>query len=116
MVRATTARVLIRLGGTYPVNHDATSVGNMCTDADYLLDGETHPDTLSTTGNNEIELACSIVLNMIAEADWVASGGYATGQPKPVVITRAIKATIDRLSSTSTFKGFTTGTQQAADT
>ena len=113
MVRATTARVLIRLGGTYPVNHDATSVGNMCTDADYLLDGETHPDTLSTTDDNVIELAVSIVLQMMAEADWFAAGGFATGQPKPAIITRNIKDSINRLSSTTTFKGFTAGKQQA---
>lgn len=111
MVRATTASVLIRMGGTYWVNYDATNVGNMCTSADSILDNETHPDTLGT-GSKETELATDIVMRLVVMNDWGMAGGFATGQPMPIIVTRQIKDTINRLSITSTFKGFTTGKQQ----
>ncbi len=97
MVRATTARVLIRLGGAYPAGFDATSVGNLCTQADYILDGYTNPEVLSTTDANVIELACEIVLSMMAEASWYQAGGYASGRPKPEVLTPDIKHRIEQL-------------------
>ncbi|GAG02640.1 unnamed protein product, partial [marine sediment metagenome] len=65
MVRATTASVLIRMGGTYWVNYDATNIGNMCTSADSILDNATHPDTLGT-GTKEVELATDIVMRLVA--------------------------------------------------
>ena len=116
MVRATTAKVLIRMGGAYWVNYDATSIGNMSTEAHYILDGYTHPHTLSTTGNNEIAIAVEVVMNMVAYNDWGMAGGYATGQMRPVILTTSLKDRIDRISIDSTSKGFVAGTQQAADT
>ena len=97
MVRATTATVLIRMGGTYWVNYDATNVGNYCTAADYKLDNYTYPHVLSTTGTKEIELATDVVMNMIAYNDWGAAGSYLSGQMRPIVITQDIKDMADRL-------------------
>ena len=105
MVRATTARVLIRMGGTYWVNYDATNVGNLCTQADYILDAYTYPDTLGT-GDNEIELAVSVVMNMIHENDWFSAGGFSTGQARPTVLTREIKDIAHRLATDSAYDGF----------
>ena len=112
MVRATTASVLIRMGGTYWVNYDATNIGNMCTSADSILDNETHPNTLGT-GTKETELATDIVMRLVAVNDWGMAGGASSGQFMPTVITKPIKDTIDRLSVDVTFKGFTAGKQQA---
>ncbi len=98
MVRATTTTVLVRMGGAvYWVNTDATSVGNWCTAADYILDSYTYPHVLSATGTKEKELATDIVMNMIAYNDWGASGSYLTGQPRPVIMTQDIKDMADRL-------------------
>lgn len=101
MVRATTVTVLIRMGGTYWVNYDATNVGNLCIAADYFLDAYTHPDTLSTTGNNEIAIATSIVMNMILVNDWFAAGGYTCGQPRPVVMTEDIVTRLNILKEST---------------
>ena len=97
--RATTATVLARMGtgAVYWTNHDATSVGLMCTAASYKLDGYTYPHVLSTTGTKEIELATDIVMNMIAYADWGAAGQYLTGQPRPIILTQDIKDMADNL-------------------
>lgn len=99
MVRATYARVLVRLGGTYPAGFDATSVGNLCTSADYLLDGYTNPDTLSTTDNEVLELAVDVVISMMAEASWLQAGGYMSGKPKPEVFTTELKERIKKWMS-----------------
>ena len=112
MVRATTASVLIRMNGTYWTNYDATSIGNMCISADAILDRETHPDTLGT-GTKETELATDIVMRLVAINDWGAAGGAITGLPMPALLTKQILDAIDRLSITTTFKGFTAGKQQA---
>ena len=103
--RATTATVLIRMGGTYWVNYDATNVGNLCTAASYILDSFTHPDTLGT-GNNEKELETSIVMQLIARNDWGSQGGFATGQPMPPELTREIKDMAERLATVSANVGF----------
>ena len=101
--RATTASVLIRMGGLpYWVNYDATNVGNYCTAAALLTDSYTYPEVLSSTGTKEIELDTDIVMNMIAYNDWGAAGSYLTGQPRPVIMTQDIKDTADRLKLAST--------------
>ena len=98
MVRATTATVLVRMGGLpYWVNYDATNVGAYCTAAALLTDSYTYPEVLSSTGTKEIELDTDIVMNMIAYNDWGAAGSYLTGQPRPVILTQDIKDTADRL-------------------
>lgn len=97
MARATTVTVLIRMAGAYWVNYDATNVGHLCTTADYKLDGYTYPEVLSTTGTLEKELATDIVMNMIAYNDWRITGGYVTGQMRPIVMTQEIMDTADRL-------------------
>ena len=103
MVRATTATVLVRMGGRpYWVNYDATNVGTYCTAADYLLDSYTYPEVLSGTGVKEKELATDIVMNMIAYNDWGAAGSYLSGQPRPSIMTQDIKDTADRLKLAST--------------
>ena len=97
--RATTATVLARMGtgAVYWTNHDATSVGLMCTAASYKLDGYTYPHVLSSTGTKEIELETDIVMNLIAYADWGAAGQYLTGQPRPEIMTQEIMDMADRL-------------------
>ena len=111
MVRATTTTVLVRMAGAvYWVNHDATSVGNMCIAADYILDGYTYPHVLSGTGTKEIELATDIVMNMIAYADWGAAGSYLSGQMRPMILTQDIKDMADKL-----IVGAPTSTHDALD-
>ncbi len=95
--RATTATVLIRMGGSYWVNYDATNVGNFCISANYKLDGYTTPHVLSSTGTKEIELETDIVMNEIAYNDWGAAGSYLSGQMRPIIITQDIKDMADRL-------------------
>lgn len=95
MVRATAARVLVRLGGSYPAGYAEAAITNLCTQADYLIDGYTHPDTLSTSDNECIEIAVDVVLNMMAEASWIQAGGYLSGKPKPTVLTDEVKSRID---------------------
>ena len=100
--RATTATVLIRMGGTYWVNYDATNVGNYCTAAALLTDSYTYPEVLSSTGTKEIELDTDVVMNMIAYNDWGMAGSYLSGQPRPVIMTQDIMDTADRLKLPST--------------
>ena len=112
MVRATYTLVLVRMNGNYWTGCDETSVGNMCTQADYILDRETYPDTLSTSSNLVKEIAVDIVMNMIALDLWGQAGGYLSGFSKPVVMTEELKEAIDRVSTDAAFKGFTAGKQQ----
>ncbi len=105
MVRATYTLVLVRMNGNYWTGCDQTSVTAMCTQADYKLDGYTHPDTLGT-GNNEKELAVDVVMNMVALDLWGQAGGYLSGFPMPVVMTREIKDIADRLATVSANAGF----------
>jgi len=95
VVRATAARVLVRLGGSYPAGFAEAAVTSLCTQADYLIDGYTHPDVLSTTDNECIEIAVDVVVQMMAEASWIQAGGYLTGKPKPTVLTDELKGRID---------------------
>ena len=100
MARATTTRVLIRLRGVYPRGWDATSVGNLCTQADYKIDGHTYPDTIGTT-NICIEIAVDVVLRMMRQADMLGrSSGASTGEgvtyPDHVVLTDEIKQRISK--------------------
>lgn len=95
--RATTTTVLVRMGGVYWVNTDATNVGFYCTAAALLTDSYTYPEVLSSVGTKEIELDTDVVMNMIAVNDWASAGGYLSGQPRPVVMTQDIKDTADRL-------------------
>ena len=116
MVRATVAEVKKLYGGTCPPNWADAAVTALCTSIDYHLDGKTAPDTLSTTDVNVIQLANELVYRWMNNADWATSGGASDGRNEPVIWTRDLLDRLQRLSSTSTFKGFTTGTQQAEDT
>lgn len=56
MVRASAAEVVKLFGGTYPAGWDATSVGNLCTQMDAILDGKATPATFGT-GTNDVVFA-----------------------------------------------------------
>ena len=99
MVRATAARVLVRLGGTYPTGFAEAAITSMCTQADYILDRLTHNVTLSTSDNEVVEIAVDIVLNMMAEASWFQAGGFLSGRQKPDVVTPLIQECIARWMS-----------------
>ena len=75
MVRATYAAVLMRLGGTYPTGWAEAQVTNLCTRADYILNGYTSPTTLSTTDASRIEVAIDIVLRLMRIADMMQTAG-----------------------------------------
>lgn len=94
MVRATYARVLVRTGGSRPAGWSEAAITALCTNATYLLDGFTHPDTLSTTDNECVEIEVDLVLNLMAESSWLHAGGYLTGKPKPEVFTQSLKERI----------------------
>lgn len=97
MVRATVARVLIRLGGTYVAGFDAINIGNLCTSAYYILDGYTNPEVLSTSDDKVIEIEVDIVLSLMAEILWYQAGGYNSGKPKPEILTPEIRHRIEQL-------------------
>lgn len=109
MVRATYTLVLVRMNDNYWTGCTEASVGAMCTRADYILDRETYPDTLSTSSNLVKEIAVDLVMNMIALDLWGQAGGYLSGFAQPIVMTKELKDAIDRMSTDSAFKGFTTG-------
>lgn len=79
MVRATYARVKVRLGGGDPSGWSQAKIEGLCTQADYILDGYTTPDTLSTTDNNAIEIAVDVVLRMMRQADMLQESSGTTG-------------------------------------
>ena len=114
MARATAARVLVRLGGAYPSGWAEAAVTNLCTQADYILDGYTYPTTLSTTDNNVIEVAVDMVLRMMRMADLMQEGAGTAGHSGRVypsdftVINNEIARRIDALMSDTTYDGFTT--------
>lgn len=114
MARATYARVLVRLGGALYESTFWTEakVTALCTQADYIIDGYTYPDTISTTSNIAIEIGVDVVLNMMEDIDRRRkSGGVSTGEgytytSKPI-LTDDIKQRIDNLKSVTYF-GITT--------
>ena len=114
MVRATYARVLVRLGGAYPSGWVEAAVTNLCTQADYILDGYTYPTTLSTSDNKVIEVCVDIVLRMMRIADLMQEAGGTAGHsgrayPSEFApISKDIKERIDALMSDTTYDGFTT--------
>ena len=113
MVRATYSRVLARLGGSYPSGWDQTKVEDLCAQADYIIDGYTYPETISTTNNVAIELAVDVVLRMMSLADYMQEHSGSAGHdgrsyPVPTVLTSEIKERIDRLLSGSSIHGITT--------
>lgn len=92
MARATYALVKIRTAGKDPANHDETSIGNMCDHADHLLDNWTAPSTLSSTSNAAKAIAVSIVIQLMAVADWFHSD---QSTPKPDIFTPEIVKMIE---------------------
>ena len=101
MVRATLVRVQIRLAGDNPPGIADADITSMLTQADYVGDGYTWPTVLSQTDDIVIELFVSIVMNMLAENTWFQAGGYLSGQPRPEILTREVKDTLDRLGTIS---------------
>jgi hypothetical protein len=100
MVRATYARVKARVGGSDPTSWDQTAIESLCTQADYILDGYTYPDTLSTTDDLVIELAVDMVMRMMRLADYMqqssGSAGYEGRQyPDIKVLSDELKERID---------------------
>lgn len=79
MVRATATEVVKKWGGVYPPPYDATSVGNICTQADAELDARAAPSTLGT-GTNEAEFANEYVWRKINYMRW-AAGPMRTPAP-----------------------------------
>lgn len=81
MARATHARVLVRCGGTLPTGWVEAAVTNLCTQADYIIDGWTYPDTISTTSNIAIEIAVDVVLLLMRQTDMLKkSAGAVVGE------------------------------------
>jgi len=106
MVRATYARVLVRLGGTRPVGWDEADITSLCTQADYVIDGFTYPDTISTTSDVAIELAVDVVLRMMRQADMMRrSAGASQGEgfvyPDLTILTDELISRIRALLNTT---------------
>lgn len=85
MVRATAARVLIAIGGSYPTGWAEAAVTNLCQRADYIIDGYVKrwgtAATLSATDNDAIEVAVDLVLHLMWVADMMKrSRGMVAGE------------------------------------
>lgn len=94
MVRAAATEVVKRWAGTYPAGWDATSVGHICTQVDAEMNTMTHPDTISTTGTNEVWLANEIAYRRVIHGIW-ASGPMT--DPEPRVWTDDLRDMLNRL-------------------
>jgi len=111
MVRATYARVLVRLGGTPPTNWTEALITALCTSADYEIDSFTYPYTISTTENPAIEIAVDVVLRMMHIANIMHESSGATshsGRSYPLdlpVLTEEIKLRIHAMLSDNTYHG-----------
>ena len=107
MVRATAAEVVKLIGGSYPAGWDATSVGNLCPDADYALDGyvkKYYKTSLSTTDNEVISIANAIVVRKMVSANWVQGGSQGS---EPVIFTQEIRDRIAAVCADTTSDGIT---------
>ena len=107
MVRATAAEVEDLLG-SYPVGWDATKVGELCTSADYYLDGYVktyYNTTLSATATDVVNIANHIVVQMIHRANAVHKGADIL----PEIFTEEIKMLIAAVVGTTTNDGVYAG-------
>jgi len=100
--RAQPTEVVKMLGGTYPPNWDATSVGHLCDHADYVVDAKTYPDVLLGTSTEVVQLCNEVVVRYMAYGDWVHAGGPAAGTTEPVIWTRDMLDRLDQLSTDAT--------------
>lgn len=113
MVRATYARVLVRLGGVLPDSFwTEAKITSLCTQADYIIDGYTYPDAISTTSNLAIEIGVDVVLRLMRQTDAMrrsagASSGDGFTYPDYVILTPELTKRIDNLLSDNYF-GVTT--------
>jgi hypothetical protein len=114
MVRATEARVLVRLGATaWPVvSWTQAAVTALCTQADYIIDGYTYPDTISTTSNTAIELAVDVVLRMMRMADMMQeAGGSSSADGRSYtdfeILNEQMRERISALLRSSDYRGIT---------
>lgn len=113
MVRATSTEVTKLFGGTLPPGWvGGTLVSDVCTQMDYHLDSKTAPNTLSTSSNAVKQLANELVYRWIIHSIWGSGGGPLSDSPEPPIWTTDMLDRLERLSTDTTFKGFTTGRQR----
>jgi len=118
MVRATAAEVLKLMGGSYPPGLDATSVGNLCADGDYILDGyvkTTYKTDLSTSATDVVSIANHIVFRLCMRALWAQGGGTLTGMQEPQTLTEELKTRIAAVVGDTTTDGYGYVKMQAED-
>lgn len=113
MSRATYARVSARLGGDDPSGWVQADIEGLCTQADYIIDAETYPETLSTTSDLVIELAVDVVLRMMRLSDFMHEASGSAGHdgrmyPDIPVLNKELKDRIARLSTSQSTGSFTT--------
>lgn len=109
MVRATATEVVKLFGGSYPPGLDATKVGNLCADGDYVLDGYvkvTYKTDLSTTDTDVVSIANHIVFRLCMRALWAQGGGALTGMQEPVILTEELKIRIAAVLGSTTTDGY----------
>ena len=98
--RATRAGVQERLPGGNPPGVADGDIDALLPRADNVIDGYTWPDVIGTDAIH-IELANTVVINMLAEDTWFQAGGYLSGQPRPEILTSEVKETLNRLGTIS---------------
>ena len=109
--RATAAEVLKLLGGSYPGGFNATNVGNLLQEADYVIDdyARSHYNTtLSTTDAEVIAIANNAVVDLIEDAQWLHASPNTRG-PRPDVPSKKVMARIDAHLGNTTYDGSYTG-------
>lgn len=102
MARATYAKCLVALGGTLPSPWVEGTVTALDVRADYIIDGYTSPEKISTTSNEAIELAVDVVLRLMRQVDMLRQSSGSTSHDgrsydEVVILTDEIKSRIDGL-------------------
>ena len=80
MARALYSDVLIWYGGVYPVPTTVwteSSITDLCTVADTLIDQVTYPEKIPTSGDEAKEIAVSVVTRLVYRANLVQKGDQA---------------------------------------
>lgn len=112
MVRASYAKVLIRLGGTLPSPWTEAAVTALCVAADRIIDGYTSPASISATSDIAIELGVDVTLRLMRQADMLRQSSGASSVDGRTyaeidILTEDIKQRIDSALDTS-YSGITT--------
>lgn len=109
MVRAAYTDVVKRFpSGEYPGAWTQARVTDLCSEADYILDAYTSPQTLSTTSDEAISISVDVVIRLMIQGQMLeqSSGTMGhNGRQYPLnmeILTPELRTRIENLLRTST--------------